>query len=441
MLIRVFALLVFLALPISAYAGSGEIPPEAEAHDGTDIAEPEGPITLRDALSLTLAHNPSLAAYSWEVRAREAAALQEGLFPNPELEALVEDFGGSGSVEGFDGTETTILLSQLIPLGGKVSKRKKLAALGTDLAGWDYEAARLDVLTSTAKAFTDLLAAQKQAEITEESAGIAERAYKTVSERASEGEISPIEEKRARVAFSQAKIRVDRAQRELEAARKKLASMWGSASPVFDGAEGSLDPVSPVPPFERVAEFVSANPDVARWATEMEEREAALKLEKADAIPDPFVSGGYRHISEKDDNAFVVGLSIPLPVFDRNQGGILEARRRILKGEEEKRNAEVAINASLAAAYKDLSSAYEEARAISEEILPGARDAYDSVFEGYREGKFSLIDVLDAQRTVFDTELQYIQALRSYHHSLADVERLTGTPIREIQNSPAGRGK
>ena len=438
MLIRVFVLLVFLALSISARGESGDIPPEP---DKTEIAEPEGPITLRDALSFTLAHNPSLAAYSWEVRAREAAALQKGLFPNPELEALVEDFGGSGSVEGFDGTETTVLLSQLIPLGGKISKRKKLAALGTDLAGWDYEAARLAALTSTAKAFTDVLAAQKQAEITEESAGIAERAYKTVSERASEGEISPIEEKRARVAFSQAKIRVDRARRELEAARKKLASMWGSANPVFGSAEGSLDPVSPVPPFERVAEFVSANPDVARWATEMEEREAALKLEKAEAIPDPFVSGGYRHISEKDDNAFVVGLSIPLPVFDRNQGGILEARRRISKGEEEKRNAEAAVNASLAAAYKDLSSAYEEARTIGEEILPGARDAYDSVFEGYREGKFSLIDVLDAQRTVFDTELQYIQALRAYHHSLADVERLTGTPVQEIQDSPAGREK
>ncbi len=97
--------------------------------------EPTGSITLRQALSLALIRNPQLKAFSWEVRAREAQALQAGLLPNPELESLLEDFGGTGSVEGFKGTETTILLSQLIPLAGKISKRKKLAALNTNLAG------------------------------------------------------------------------------------------------------------------------------------------------------------------------------------------------------------------------------------------------------------------------------------------------------------------
>ncbi len=339
MLIRVFALLAFLALPISAYGEADDIPPAAE------IAEPGGTITLRDALSLTLAHNPSLAAYSWEVRAKEAEAIQAGLLPNPEIESLLEDFGGTGSVEGFKGTETTVLLSQLVPLWGKVSKRKKLAVLDTDLAGWDYEAARLDVLTNTAKAFTGVLAAQRQLKLTEELTALAKRVYATVAEQASAGEISPIQEKRAKVAYSQSEIRLDRARRDLDTARKQLALQWGSTKPSFVKAEGDLDEVFPIPAYDRIAEFISQNPDIARWVTEMEQREAALKLEKARAVPDPIISGGYRHISEKDDNAFVVGLSIPLPVFDRNQGSILEARRRILKGEEEKRNAEAAVNA------------------------------------------------------------------------------------------------
>lgn len=402
-----------------------------------EFIEPTGSLTLRQALSLALIRNPLLRAFSWEVRAKEAETLQAGLFPNPEFESLLEDFGGTGSVEGFKGTETTILLSQLIPLAGKISKRKKLATLDADLSGWDYEAVRLDVLTDTTKAYAEVLAAQRQLELTEELASLAERVYDTVAEQASAGEISPIQEKRAKVAFSQMKIRLERARRELDEARKQLALQWGSPKPLYERAEGSLDEVIPVPAYEHLAEFISQNPDIARWATEMEQREAALKLEKANAIPDPVISGGYRHISEKDDNAFVVGLSIPIPVFDRNQGGILEAQRRVSKGEEEKRSAEVTVNAFLAAAYQDLTTAYSEAQVLKNEVLRDAESAYEAVFEGYREGKFSLLDVFDAQRTVFDADFQYVQALRSYHLSIADVERLTGTAIKEIQESGA----
>ena len=429
MLIKAFLIAALIALPGPAFAQDSDQPAPA-----AEVTEPEGPITLREALALALTNNPALAAFSWEVRAREAGTIQAGLLPNPEIEALLEEFGGSGSVEGFKGAETTILLGQLIPLGGKISKRKRLAALGASLAEWDYEAARLDVLTGTAKAFADVLAAQRELEITEELAGLAERVYSTVAEQAAAGQISPIHEKRAGVALSQAKIRAARARRGLEAARKSAAAKWGSTNPRFTMAEGSLDILSPLPPYDHLAEYVSQNPDIARWAAEMEEREAALSLEKADAIPDPFVSGGYRRIAENDDNAFVVGLSIPIPILNRNQGGILEARRRVSKAEEEKRDALVTVSAFLSAAYKDLSAAYEEAETLRNEVLPDAGSAYESIFEGYREGKFTLLDVLDAQRTVFDTEIQYIQALRAYHHSLADVGRLTGTPIDEIKN-------
>lgn len=408
--------------------------PSSDTLNNIVLTEPTGALTLREALSLALMRNPDLRAFSWEVRAREAEALQAGLLPNPEIGSLLEDFGGTGSVEGFKGTETTVLLSQLVPLGGKISKKKRLATLNAELAGWDYEAAKLDVLTSTAKAFTNVLAAQRQLKLTEELAILAERVYDTVAEQVKAGEISPIQEKRAKVAFSQTKIRLVRARRELEAAKKELASKWGSLSTIFDKAEGNLDQVLPIPPYNNLAEFILQNPDVARWTTEMEQREAALKLEKAKAIPDPIVSGGYRHISEKDDNAFVVGLSIPIPVFNRNQGGILEAHRRISKSEEEKKNAEVTVNAFLAAAYRNLSSAYEEVQLLKNKVLPEAESAYNSIFEGYREGKFFLLDVLDAQKTLFDADIQYVQALQVYHLSLSDVERLTATPIEEIEN-------
>ena len=406
-----------------------------------DIDEPSGEITLRRALSLALIKNPELRAFSWEVRAREAQALQAGLPPNPEISFELEDFGGNGSVEGFDGTETTVLLSQLIPLGGKLSKRRNVEKLNTDLAQWDYEAVRLNVLTQTTLSYLKVLAAQQKFSLELELVKLAEKVHSVVSERAREGEISPIEEKRSKVALSQTRIELERTRRELDAVRRELASMWGGKVPQFEKAAGSLDSVSPIPSFEELSDLLSQNPDIARWAAEMEQREAALKLERANAIPDPFISGGYRHISERGDNAFVVGLSIPIPVLNRNQGAISQARRRLKKSVEERNNAEVVVNAALAGTYQNLSASYAEVILLKHDLLPEAESAYKSIFEGYREGKFTLLDVLDAQRTVFNAELQYIEALLSYHSSRANVERLTGTPLEEIQSNVANNSQ
>jgi len=109
--------------------------------------EPTGVLSLREALLLALRHSPDLAAFAWEVRAGEARTLQAGLLPNPEFDIELENFAGSGDLEGFDARETTIALNQLIELGGKRLKRKRVAALERDLRGWDYEAKRLDVFT------------------------------------------------------------------------------------------------------------------------------------------------------------------------------------------------------------------------------------------------------------------------------------------------------
>lgn len=404
-----------------------------------DFVEPTGAITLSQALAASLIQNPQLRAFSWEVRAREAQTLQAGLPPNPEISFKLEDFGGSGSVEGFDGTETTILLSQLIPLGGKLSKRRKVESLNTNLAQWDYETIRLNVLTQTALNYLNVLAAQNRLALELELVSLAEKVHTTVSELAREGEISPIQEKRSQVVLSQTKINLERSKRELEAAKKILSSSWGGNEPRFQKVTGNLDSISPIPSIEKLTELLSENPDIARWASEMEQREAKIKLEQANAIPDPFVSGGYRHISERNDNAFVVGLSIPIPILNRNQGAISEAQRRLKKAIEEQKNAEVIVNRALASTYETLSSSYQEVVLLKDNVLPEAESAYELIFEGYREGKFALLDVLVAQRTVFDARLQYIEALLSYHSSRTNVERLIGTPLEMIENYQSNR--
>jgi cobalt-zinc-cadmium efflux system outer membrane protein len=410
--------------------------PSAAASASLELEEPSGVITLRQALSMALMKNPELKAFSWEVRAREARTLQARLLPNPEPGVEAENLGGSGAFQDFDGTETTFQLSQLIELGGKRSKRTRVAALERDLAGWDYESKRLDVLTEVTKAFVDVLAAQERLALTEELVHLAGQVFNTVSERVRSGKVSPVEETKASVALATSRIEIERARRGLEAARKRLAATWGSTSPTFEKVDGQLDVVKPIPPAEQLVRRISQNPDIVRWVAEMEQRKAAVKLEDAKRIPDLTLSGGFRRFSETNDNAFVLGVSIPLPLFDRNQGGALEARYRLAKADEERKASEVRVGTGLVEAYQTLSTAFAEATALKNDVLPGAQSAFGAANEGYRQGKFGYLDVLDAQRTLFETRDQYIETLAAYHRAVADVEQLIGERLDAVKNTP-----
>ena len=405
------------------------VPGTASDESRSESEEPTGAITLRDAISVALFRNPELKAFSLEIRAKEARALQEGLIPNPEIEIEAENFGGSGDFSSFDSAETTIRLSQLIELGGKRSKRKKNASLERDLAERDYESKRADVLTEVTKSFVEVLASQERLALAEELASLAERVLNTVSARVKAGKVSPIEETRAGVTFSTSRIVLDRAKRKLEASRKQLAATWGEKTPHFKKVDGRFDVIAPIPSTAQIESLISQNPDIARWITEMEQRQASVALEEARRIPDPTISLGARNFNESDDNAFVFLVSIPIPVFDWNQGARLEARRRLAKADHERQAARMRVLSDLAEAYRSLSSAYTEATALKKKVLPGAQAAFDASGKGYRQGKFDYLVLLDAQRTLFDVRGQYVEALTLYHTAVADIERLIGTGL------------
>jgi cobalt-zinc-cadmium efflux system outer membrane protein len=188
------------------------------------MTEPVGILRLGQAQALALMQNPKLAAFTWEVRAGEARTLQAGLAPNPEIEVEFEDFAGSGAFQGIDGSEVTLTLSQVIELAGKHPKRTRVAALEQDLAAWDYETARLDVLTQVAQAFVDVLSAQEHLALDMERVRLAEQVLRGAAARVKAGKVSPIEETRARVALSTNRIALGRAQQELTAAKERLAA-------------------------------------------------------------------------------------------------------------------------------------------------------------------------------------------------------------------------
>ncbi len=391
--------------------------------------EPTGMITLHQALALALMRNPELAAFSWEVRAREAALLQSGLFPNPALRADVQDIDIGRAGDGVYQRETTLQLSQLIELGGKRSKRKEVASLNGRLAGWDYETKRIEVFTQLSLAFIDLLGAQQQQTLADETVRLAEEVARIATERVRAGKVSPLEETRANVALSTVRIEQERAMREFQAARRRLAAAWGSAAPQFEGGEGRLDSTVPVPSLSQLSQRLSQNPEIARWETVLTWRQAAIDLETSKRIPDLDIAAGVRRVESQRTPLFVVGLTLPLPIFNRNQGGIQEAQDRLRKAREEQRAVETKIATLLSETHRSLSIAQIEVEALRNNVLPGAARAFETASEGYRLGKFGLLDVLDAQRTLFAARAQYLRALTAYHKSVAEMERLIGEKI------------
>jgi cobalt-zinc-cadmium efflux system outer membrane protein len=371
------------------------------------------------------------------VRAREAQALQAGRWPNPTVVGETENLPTSDPVGAFPNAEQMVQLSQPIELWGRPGTRRAVAEAEAQLAGWDYEAARLDVVTQTTRAFVGVMAARERVRLAEELVSLSEEVYQTVSRQVETGKVSPVERTRARVPLSQARMRLTRARQSLKAARTTLAGQWGRAdSTAFATVQGAFGPVEPVPSLDAAKAALEQNPALARQADEIKRARATLSLEKRDRFPVPSLTAGWQRFGERtgsDRTALKAGVALPLPLFDRNRGAVQRARARLQKAQRQRAAARVRLDTTLHRAYRSLVSAHDEARTLTEETLSAARSAFESVRQGYRQGTFGYLEVLDAQRTLFDVRRQQVQALSAYYRSRARVERLIAAPLESIQ--------
>lgn len=410
-------------------------PSSKQQIEATEIAEPSGVLTLRQALVLTLMNNPELKAFSLETRAAQARELQAGLWPNPELEFEVEEIGGTGDGSGFDAAETTIQLSQLIELGDKSQKRKKVASFEKELAGLDYQNKRLEIFSEAAKAFILVLKAQEKMQLSNELLKLSEELFETVEKRVNAGNDSPLEKTRASVALANIKILHRETQRNLEYSRKQLASFWGQDKPLFEQAAGNLDSIEQLPTSENLINQLKSTPEYARLEAEIKKSQAVLDLEKSKAVGDITIGAGIQRFNETDDNAVVFGVSIPLPLSDRNQGAKQEAVYNLAKSREEQKAAWLKLQNEFNQTYQEFTNSYSQAISLKNEVFPGAIEMFNAATRAYQEGKVDYLNVLDAQRTLFDVKNEYIESLASYHTARTDIERFIGKEIDTVNIS------
>ncbi len=325
--------------------------------------------------------------------------------------------------------ENTLELSQLLELGGKRKARVAEASAGRSVAEWAYQVQRVDVLKTTTQAFVRVLTAQKQVQLAEETAALAEKVTPMTQKRVEAGKANAVEVMRSNVAVASAKIELEHARRTLATARIQLAAQWGSQTADFDAVKGNLEGIKAVPAYSALVARIQSNPEIARWTAERERRQAALARQKSLARPDITVSAGPRVLGKADDISFVLGFSIPLPFKNKNQGAIAEAEAEVAKTDSERKTSEINVFKQLDAAYQVLIRATKEVELLNKDVLPFAQQAQEAVTQGYEAGRFTQLEILDARRTLIQARNQHLRALSDYHQAMVEIEALTASPI------------
>jgi len=378
------------------------------------------PVTLAQALDRAQAGSPLVTAAEADVRAAQGRARQAGLLPNPEIELATENVGGTGSLTGVQAAETTLSVGQRLELGGKRSARMDAAQAEVEMARLRLQIARADLAKEVREAFAQAVAARRRVDSAKNQFVRAESLQKIAATLVEAGREPPLRALRARTVMLEAVGRVRAAEADYASAQRALAALWGGSENLPEPIAGEDVPPSPLVDPTAVLDIQLAEAEVAA-AIAAERRERSLSR------PDVTVSVGGRRLAASDETAMVVGLSMPLGLFDRNQGNIAAANA-------ERTGAEARRNAALAAALRrtrDATAALQTAEArlefLEKRAEPEALEAVRIAREGFAAGRFTLLDVLDAEAALNSLQSDLISAELDRALALAALVRANET--------------
>lgn len=384
-------------------------------------------ITLRDALSRTIEHSPDLAAYGFVLRAQDGRIRQSQLKPNPEFEASLENALGTGATSGIGSAEITLGLSQWIDLGDVRRQRIAVARIGREVLEAEGQIRRLDLLAETVRRFVTLASLQESHQLTHLRVELAQQTLEAVEARV-EAARSPLAERdRAAVAFERARLADARAERELAAAKYELAAMWGSEEPEFDTVIADLFLLPAVAELATLREAVEDSPDITRYFSESRLRDSELRLALASRRPGFEVGAGVRRLQDTRDTALVLSFSMPLPVRNRNEGTIAEFQALRDGAEADRAAALLRARTRIGSLYRELQERGSEVPALRDGVLPRMEEALRNTEYAFERGRYSYLELVDAQRELLEVRSDLIEAATQYHLVLIELERLTGT--------------
>ena len=383
--------------------------------------------TLSEVMAKALAKAPELQALSAAVEEQAAQVDQAQRWHNPSLDLEKENFSGSRAYRGSAMAEYTATLGQTIEIAGKRRLRTELADAALERAELELTIERGVVTAEVRRRYAALQLAQSELEIAREQLATVRSAVDVVQAKRGAGVSGGLEEARTQVAVSMSEVEVEKASRELAHAQARSANLWGGPAEEVAGDVQALTLVEPIaddPTLER--RLIEG----LRWQL-IESRQASqashTAVARAAAWPDVSVRVGHRWFEEGDDNAWLVGVSVPFPLFDRNADGIRAARAGQARANAEASVSQRRLLESLDSSLDRVRTAHATATRLEQETLPLARRSYALVEEGYRLGQYELLYLLEAQQTLFTVEAGVASALGELHFALSDLDEILVT--------------
>lgn len=397
-------------------------PPAPPARPTLPLLVPrEGPLptslTLAQALEEAEARSPAIIAARARVDAAEARIRQAGFRSNPELSVEVESFLGTGDLSGFQGTETTVAVSQRLDLGGR--RRNRVAAARAQLLTEQLRLgiARADLTQSVREQFARAVTAHERLRIATENERLARELARVAGILVNEGREPPLRAIRARSAAAQATAELEAARAEERAARGTLASLFGVTDPpesvtgaLLDLQPGTIDPEQSL--------------EVRLAEAEQFLAEAGVGQAVSEGRLDPAVGLGVRHVAETGDVGLVAGVSMPLPVFDRNQGNISAARAEVRAAEANLASVTATARVRAQNAIINVEAAQARVEALEVAAVPEAAEAVRLAEISYREGRATLLELLDAQNAYRTAQLALVEARLAQALATAELGRV-----------------
>jgi cobalt-zinc-cadmium efflux system outer membrane protein len=394
-------------------------PPAAKVAPTAQDALTVKSLSLEGAETLAETLHPDLSEAKARVEAARGRADQARLYPNPSLITRMESAPFKGKTVGD--SELLAGLSQGLPIGGRLGAASRVEELDRDRLEKDFEVRRLEIRTRVHAAFAAALFAEEATKLQGEALRISENAIALTKARLAAGDA--LSEDVARVEMEQVRARLEyeRARSLRDQAFLDLAGAIGNPSIRLEAVEGSLDAALEIPTLESAVAGLDQNPLLASADAAVAVERARVELAKAQRVPDVNLDVLYRRIGETDTNSFDVGLSIRLPVFDRNQGRIRETEADVRAADARKWSVRNDLERRLRSAHLKLSRAVAQAKVLREEILPRSEIVQKGAEARYGGGDISLADVLPIRRERTAVRLAYLESLREVLEAWAEL--------------------
>ncbi|MEW6158203.1 MAG: TolC family protein [Verrucomicrobiota bacterium] len=393
---------------------------------GQPATPPIEALTLDQALALAERQHPELAEAKALIDAAEGRVTQAGLFPNPEAIARME----SAPLTGRTAREAEYLagVSQPIPLGGRLGKGRQAEQLDRDRRIRELEVRRRNLQKRIRNAFATALyqtqAHQMQGKITTS----LEKSVATTKARVEAGDLWKEELARAEMELLRAQVESKRSAAMHEQAMRALKAAIGNPDLPVKSLAGTLEAAFELSALETFTANLSNSPEMLLAGAEVRWREALLDLAKAERVPELRVEALYRRLEASKENAIDIGVTIPIPLFDRGQGRMREARAELSAAEARARSTENALNVRFQEMRDQFATALANSRILRTEVLPRVDSVLKASEARFEAGDISLAELLPVRRDWAAVQLTYLESLRDVMQAWADLSAFLQKP-------------